>query len=211
MPLPPAENPYAAPSSPLAGLQPAPTPHTGPLPQGIFRQGKLLVFEHGIAFPDICLRTNQPTADRWERNLTWDPPWLLPTWLLLIVPMGLLGMRVAFVMGVFTMPLLLFFFRKSVQVSLPVSGPILRRRRIHYVVACFLLAWGCMMPVAEAFYRGWMFREAAVVLLVVGGLWMGLTQPMLSMANVDTKYVWLRGVHPDYLDRCPPTDVKPQP
>jgi hypothetical protein len=182
-------NPYAAPQVPQGY-----TPHTptGPPFAGLWRQGKLLVMHKLAPLPDICLKSNLPATGRLKRKLQWHHPAISIT-----ILAGLL---------VYVILALILTKRATIQIALTEEWFAIRRRRI-------LFAWGIVLVSILMLIAGIAFVDQgdatvpAIAMLLagvlfVGGLLYGQYAPSLvSPKRMTDDYIWLKGVHPDFLDR----------
>ncbi len=182
-------NPYAAPQVPDPYMPNA----VGGAPfQGLWREGKWLVMHKLAPLPDICLKSNVPATGRLKRKLQWHHPAISIT-----ILAGLL---------VYVILALILTKRATIQIALTEEWFAIRRRRI-------LFAWGIVLVSIVMFIAGVAFIDPADSLvpaiaimlagvLFVGGLIYGQYAPsMVSPKRMTDDYIWLKGVHPDFLDR----------
>jgi hypothetical protein len=184
-----AVNPYAAPNVPQGY-----TPHTptGPPFAGLWRQGKLLVMHKLAPLPDICLKSNLPATGRLKRKLQWHHPAISIT-----ILAGLL---------VYVILALILTKRATIQIPLTDEWFAIRLRRI-------LFAWGLGLVSIVLLVAGIAFVDQgeatvpAIAIMLAGVLFLaGLIYGQYAPALVSPKrmtddYIWLKGVHPDFLDR----------
>lgn len=159
---------------------------------GVWRDGKLLVMSKNAELPARCVKTNEPTDRRLKRSLYWHDPLL---YLLILA-------------GVLVYAIVAMIVRKTATVNVGLSPQRIARRR-----------WGIAI--------GWLSFFVGVVLVIVGisnstpknsmailvlvGLLGGLIgiivgavlAQVVTAAKITDDYVWLKGVHPDYLAALP--------
>lgn len=191
------QNPFAEQPNPYA----APREATEVAPQlldaapfaGLWRQGNLMVMHKHAPLPDICLKSNLPATHRLKRSLSWHHPALI---LLVLI-------------GVLIYAIVALIVRKTATIQIPLTEEWFhrRRRRMIFAWSMFLSAMA-LIPIA-AFYgeqADWApVAVIAAILLMIGAAIYGLVACRLVSPNrmTDT-YIWLKGVHPDYLDRLEP-------
>ncbi|HMC11568.1 MAG TPA: hypothetical protein VKH44_09770 [Pirellulaceae bacterium] len=182
-------NPYAAPQE--VGYYP-PQSSSAPPFAGLWRQGKLLVMHKRAPLPDICLKSNQPATRRLKRKLQWHHPAIALT--------ILAGLLVYIILAV------VLTKRATIYVALTDEWFAIRWRRILY-------AWLVALLSVVLFIVGVAFVDQANTpipafsiigscLLFLCGLIYGQYAPSLvSPKRMTDDYIWLKGVHPDFLDR----------
>jgi len=196
-PLPASGNPFAEQVNPYAAPQSAGyfgAQASGPLPPfaGLWRQGNLLVMHKLAPLPDICLKSNQPATRRLKRSLAWHHP----------------AVFLALIVNIFVYAVIALITQKKATIHMPLSEEwfAIRRRRI-------LFAWGLALASIALFVAGIVFsgpqgEGASLALsglaffLFLGSLIYGLiASRMVWPKRITDEYIWLKGVHPDYLNR----------
>ena len=185
-------NPYAAPQMGAGYQAPNVSQHAF---AGLWRQGNLLVMHKSAPIPDVCWLSNQPSRRRLKRTLHWHQPAIYI--ILLISP--LIYIIVALIM------------QQKATIQLPLSEEWYARRRTR-----MLIAWAISLLLGPAMFVGGLLigdamKEAAVVLVMGGvltslaGLIYGLVSCRLITPNrITSEYAWVKGVHPEYLNRLEP-------
>jgi hypothetical protein len=188
-------NPYAAPQ--LGGYyQPVPQqPAQLPPFAGLWRQGNVMVMHRHAPLPDICLKSNQPTQKRLKRNLQWHHP----------------AIALTILAGVLIYIILAAILTKRATILVPLTEEWFRRRRTRLLVAWLtglaglgLMVLGFVM-LADS-------EEGMYALLLVAGLVVALGAlifgqyacAMVRPTRMTDEYLWLKGVHPEYLNRLEP-------
>lgn len=185
---PPAcDNPYAAPS-----LLPVEPKDYNLTPEGgVWRQGNLLVVQRGARLPDRCVKSNELTKGRLLRRLQWYPPYVYAL-LVASIPIGLVAALAT---------------RKRMTLEIGVSDRWRAKRWRAIVLAWSLVLLGAAL-LGAAFLRA---GEPSLPLIIggpavfaVGALVAAKGARLVEPKKIDHEFVWLRGVHPAYLDALPP-------
>jgi hypothetical protein len=182
-----APNPYAA---PLVATPYQLPPKLAPF-AGLWRQGNVLVMHKMAPLPDICLKSNQPATRRLKRTMYWHPPYLyillLISWPIYII--------VALIM------------QKNATLHVALTEEWFARRRTR-----MLIAWGIVLASVALLVGGIALSDTlgdstvlavlGAIVLFFGGLIFGLIACRLVWAaRITDEYVWLNGVHPEFLNR----------
>jgi hypothetical protein len=176
--------------------------------QGIWRDGNLLVLTRGVELPNICLKSNEPTkAVRICQQLTWTPTWILA------VVGSILFIHLYF--GLFLCLILSPIFTRRAKVKYPASPKVYRRWQLSrgigwgtaagFVAA--LLGVGVALSQNERPTAEFLLRFAVLV-ISVGFVAKYLVGWRLRAKRISQEYVWLKGVHPDYLKRLPQMPIQ---
>jgi len=181
-------NPYAAPRH--DGYSPPLVPDGMSPFAGLWRQGNLLVMHKRAPLPDICLKSNQPAVQRLKRNLSWHHP---AVFLLVLVSL-LIYVIVALII------------RKKATIQIALSDEWIARRQRRMIVAwTSILLCVALIAVAapNADSATWaplaiIFAIAAFLVAAIYGL---LACRMVWPQRMTDDYIWLKGVHPDFLAR----------
>jgi hypothetical protein len=183
-------NPYAAPRA-EAMLPPGKVEGLTPY-AGLWRQGNLLVMHKQAPLPDICLKSNQPAKRRLQRKLTWHHPSVY----LIILLHILIYVVVALII------------RKRATIHIPLSEEwfAIRLRRMLFtwgiVLASFVLFGAGIALVDRAGGPAPVFAMLGGLVLLLGGLLYGqYACRMVAPQRMTDDYIWLKGVHPEYLNR----------
>jgi len=181
-------NPYAAPGH--EGFAP-PVVRTDLSPfAGLWRQGNLLVMHKRAPLPDICLKSNQPAQRRLKRNLSWHHPAVF----LLVFVSVLIYIIVALII------------RKTATIQIALSDDWLVRRRRRMIIAwssilvCILL-FAVAVPNADSAQWAPIAIIVAIVGSLVAAIYGLLACRMVWPQRMTDDYIWLKGVHPDFLAR----------
>jgi hypothetical protein len=161
----------------------------------MWRDGALLVVKKGEKFPDRCVKSNQPARGRRVRQEAAVGS-AFPLLLLLHFVNPVAGFLAAAFSG-----------ERTIAFKVGLGDKWHRKRR-----RAFWVAGGIIIASLAAFGYGvnFMGGELAIwlipvgLLTTVGGLFYGLNASTLVVARRITKdYVWLSGVHPDFLADLP--------
>jgi hypothetical protein len=194
---PAAANPFADPKNPYAAPQLGgyyqPTPQPGNLPPfaGLWRQGNLLVMHKHAPLPDICVKSNLPATKRLKRNLSWHHPLVFLAVLVHIILYVVIALIV----------------RKTATIYIAMTDEwfAIRRQRM-------MIAWSVVGLSVLMFFAGMVLVTNEVdwgaiplvlsFLVFLGGLIYGLVAcRMVTPKRMTDEYIWLKGVHPEFLNR----------
>lgn len=187
-----APNPYSAPQQPAG--QYAVQPQFSPF-AGLWRQGHVMIMHKLAPLPDICLKSNEPATRRIKRKLQWHHP----------------AIALTILAGVLVYVILAMILTKRATIQLPLTEEwaARRQRRMLYAwgvgLSCLaLLALGIVMTVQTE-------EGTYLVLTLIGflGSLVALIAGQAAVALVSPKrmtddYIWLKGVHPEFLNRLEP-------
>ncbi|MFC2173471.1 hypothetical protein ACFLU6_12690 [Acidobacteriota bacterium] len=168
----------------LQQRRPAPAAQAGGgMPFG--RQGGCLVVRKNMALPDRCVKCNAPAeGQRYQKTLYWHNP----VWYILILISPIIYIIAALIV------------REKVPVDLGFCQAHRSKRRMHILIIWILLAVSVgLLIVAAAAETG----ELAALggLLLLGDLiYAAIAVPVVRISKVDRGYVWLKGVHKQYLE-----------
>jgi hypothetical protein len=181
-------NPYAAPRE--AGyFAPAQPGNLAPF-AGLWRQDNLLVMHKLAPLPDICLKSNQPATRRLKRSLSWHHP----------------AVYLVILLHLFLYIIVALIVRKTatIHIALTEEWFAIRRRRM-------LIAWGLVGASFLMFCGGIAIAEQAewAPFLIIASIPLGLGAAIFGLMGcrmvwpkrITDQYVWLKGVHPDFLNR----------
>ena len=156
----------------------------------IWRQDNQLVMRKDAQLPAICVKTNQPATSWLRRKLSWHSP----GYYLLILISLLIYIIVALII------------RKTADIKIGLSRPIVVRRRWAIAGGWLggLLGIGLFIAGVSQNPSG---SPGLVILAIIVGLGSIITGLFMSRMVVATKitneYVWLKGIHPEYLNAFP--------
>lgn len=189
-------NPYAAPQEfhmPEAGQPPGSPLEGGATSEGLWCQGNLLVMNKYAPLPDRCVKSNEPASGRLKRNLSWHHP----------------AVYAAILAHLFIYIILALVMRKTATIYIGLSDEWFARRRRTILISwisvllSFVLIGVGFANVDTGNNLVWLILVGFV--LFFGGLIYGLIAArMVSAKRIDDTYVWLKGVHPDFLAKLPP-------
>ena len=183
-------NPYAAPQAAKPFVDQFAPPAQG-FP-GLWREGNVLVMHKLAPLPNICLKSNEPATRRLKRKLQWHHPAVF----LAIIP-GLL---------IYAIIALIVMKRATLQVPLTDEWFARRRNRM-------LISWGMVGLSVLLVVLGIMNADTTDwgPFLIFGGIFLGLASAIVGLLacrlftpkRITDEYVWLKGVHPGFLERLP--------
>lgn len=165
--------------------------------QGLFRKGNQLVMHKQASLPDRCVKSNQPAGGlRLRRSLSWHHPMLYLTLFI----------------GVLIFVILAVILRKQATIEIGLSEEWFRKRRSAILVGWILALSGIAIaalsllaisdPHGQMAWAGWGIPIGILTLL--GGMIFGLlNSQMVTPARITDNFIWLKGVHPDFLADLP--------
>ena len=184
---------YAPPPSPSSPMTPVPRLMSDTL----YRKGNLLAFHKYAPLPAICLKSNQPATQQLKRNLAWHPPAVYFGLLLGLIPFVILA--------------LVLTKKATISIGLSDEWVAIRKRKIArgWGIVLLSIALGIGMIVlasagprslgAFACFTG----LASLVLFFVGLCYGSYGARLVTPARITEDFVYLKGVHPDFLARLP--------
>jgi hypothetical protein len=163
----------------------------------LYRQGNLLVFQKYAPLPNICLKSNQPATRQLKRSLSWHPPAAYFGLLLGVIPFVIIA--------------LIITKRATIYIGLSDEWFAIRKKKIAtgWGIALLSIALGIgMIALAAASPRSagsfaCITGLVALVFFFVGLCYGNFGARMVYPARITTEFVYLKGVHPDFLARLP--------
>jgi hypothetical protein len=183
-----AVNPYAAPQA--QSYAPA-IVQSRPL-DGLWREGGVLVMHKNAPLPDICIKSNEPAVRRLKRKLQWHHP----------------AIGLTILIGVLIYVILAMILTKRATIHIAMTDEWFARRSRR-----MLIAWGLALAAVLMFVGSFFTIEvadgvvfaflifASVVLLIAAPIYGQAACRMVWPKRMTDDYIWLKGVHPGFLDR----------
>ena len=159
---------------------------------GVWRQGKLLVMHKRATLPDRCVKSNQPAHGRkLKRHLYWHHP---------LIYLAILACLLGYVV-------LVVVFQKDAVIHIGLSPERILRRRSMRLIA-WILGIGSILLVVVGLASLRPIGAIMALAGVVGFLVAVICEHLAPSGTVSAKritkdYVWLKGVHPDFLASLP--------
>lgn len=171
-----------------------PYPQQLPPLAGLWRQGKVLVMHKLAPLPDVCVKSNEPAARRLKRKVQWHHP----------------AITLSIFAGVLVYIILAAILTKRATILLPLSEPWHARRKRRLIFA-WCAGLGCLGLMILGFVLVIETNEGIYALLLLVGFVGSLIAliggqaavAMVSPKRMTDDYLWLKGVHPDFLNRLP--------
>jgi hypothetical protein len=187
-----AVNPYTSPQ--LAGNYAAPVPQQGGFP-GLWRQGNVLVMHKQAPLPPICLKSGQPATQWLRRNMQWHEPWI----------------AITILTGVLIYVIIALIMTKRATLMIGLTDEWAARRKSRMLVALGIVLSGIAVGSAGIFLgnqgygnEGWFSLIALSAFVLIGAALYGQYACRLVWPQrITDQYVWLKGVHPSFLDQLP--------
>ncbi len=182
-----SDNPYQPPQHNDPLLKPSAGEEAG-----IWRQGKLLVMRKTAVLPDRCVKSNVPTQRKLKRNLTWHHP----------------AIFLSILISLCIYIILALILSKKATINIGLSDPWFAKRR-----RAIIIGWGTVLASIAMVIGGIAMVDqndafgililAGVVVFIGGAIYGLVGARMVSPTKIDDNFVWLKGVHPDYLAEYP--------
>lgn len=181
-------NPYAAPLE-SAGIPPI----LQQSPLGIWREGKLLVMHKQSILPAVCVKSNEPATGRLVRKLTWHHP--------------LVYLVILFNLIIYAIVAIAISKRATIQIGLSETWFAKRRRAI-------IIGWTVALTGVALLFAGLISDSMnsslpmvgvalSIPTILLGALYGAFGARMVYAKKIDDNFVWLGGVHQDYLAKLP--------
>lgn len=210
-------NPYTPPRAESA-LEPF-----APDECGVWRDGELLLMTKDASLPDRCLKCNFP-ADGYtlRRKLVWQRPNLG----YILVPCSLMIYFLATYLlrqttAARPLPLILCLtvtslVRHLVSQTTTVGFPLCERHRKQRGRS-MAIGWSLSLTGIGAMFAGFLNSEymaigvlGGVLLVIVGPIYWVASTELPTPRKIDQRFIWLKGVHPAFLDDLPLLTFLPQ-
>jgi hypothetical protein len=197
-------NPYASPS-PFEDVVLADVADEANWAAGLWRKGNQLVMHKEAHLPARCVKSNQPIEGRrLKRKLTWFHP---------LIYLSLLA-------GVLIFAILAIVLQKKATVYIGLSPEWYRRRRralwAGWIIGLFGLAIliGSIVVLSNSNdkdppWAGLLGLLFGIITGLVGAIYGSAGSRMVAPVRITDDYVWLKGVHPDFLADLPPWPYQP--
>jgi len=183
------ENPYQAPQVYAPPFKAAAVAESA----GLWRQGPLLVMHKNAPLPARCVKSNVPTARTLKRKLTWHHP----------------AVFVALLFNLLVYIILAVILSKRATIYIGLSEEWFAKRR-----RAILIGWGAVLASVGMFVAGIAMVDrndgtggllifGAFVLFIAGAIYGLIAARMVTPTRITDEYVWLKGVHRDFLAALP--------
>ena len=186
-------NPYASPQSELVMAEALRAGGAQPQNIGPWRDGNLLVMHKNAVLPDRCVKSNQPAhGRRLKRNLSWHHP----------------AIFLAILVHLFIYIILALALRKTATIYIGLSDEWFARRRRAIIIGWGLLIGGMVALITGIAYvesvdLAWLLILAGIMIGLGGALYGAFAARMVAPKRITDTYIWLKGVHPDFLADLP--------
>ena len=163
-------------------------PYNSDYAQGVWRDGSLLVMTKETVLPNRCIKCNSPAIKLLRRTVEWYPRYVILVFLLIRI-VGLI---------------LYFCTRKRVTVYVGLCEDHLNRRRFGMLAGGALLLLGLLFFFGALSSESPQFAIPALLLFLTGIVVMVTMWRTIAAKKIQEPYVWVKGVHADFLDTLPP-------
>jgi hypothetical protein len=157
-------------------------------PQGVWRDGKLLVTIKDATLPNRCIKCNAPAMKLLKRQVEWYPRYVLLVFLLIRI------------VGI----ILYFCLRRRATIYIGLCEDHINKRRFGMLIG------GSVMTAGFLLFFGQMSSDPNIGLIMLG-LMMALVgicvmvsvYRTVSATKIEEPYVWVKGVNQDFLNDLP--------
>lgn len=158
--------------------------------KSVWRDGNQLVMTKETVLPNRCVKCNAPAMKLLRRTVEWYPPYVL----LIFIFVHIVGL------------ILYFCTRKRVTVYVGLCESHLNRRRMAILGGgiVFLLGFFSFFGSVAGAEVSPGYILAGLLLLLAGIVLMISAYRTVTAAKIQEPYVWLKGLHRDFLEQLPP-------
>jgi hypothetical protein len=181
------DNPYKPPQVADAIVDAAVAEH-----YGLWRKGNTLVMHKNVELPNRCVKSNAPATRRLKRSLSWHHP----------------AIFLSILISLLVYIILALILRKTAIIYIGLSDEWFARRRRAIVVGWLSALSGIALTVIGIAsvdrneVLGWLIL-VGIFLFLFGLIWGLVRARMVSPVRISDQYVWLKGVHPEFLADLP--------
>ncbi len=185
-----AVNPYAAPVQ--TGYYPQMPMQLSPF-AGLWREGNVLVMHKLAPLPDICLKSNEPATRRLKRNVQWHHPAVYLALLVNIIVYAVVAM--------------IMTKKATIHIALTDEWFAVRKRRMIFAWCLVFLSIALLaISLTQINEADW------APLVLIGSIFLSLGAAIYGLVacrlvapkRMTDDYIWLKGVHPEFLNRLEP-------
>lgn len=186
-------DPYAPPASDLLPEAMAAPPADADADVGVWRFLNLLVMDKRASLPRYCLRCGRPASTTVKWHFSWHQPIIYLTLLANVIVYLVVALLV----------------RKRARVELPLCDDHVQQRRVWLTLGSIAFLLGIALTI-WTFYGDDLTGAGCwlSLALVVGGLGtLAVASTPVSPRKIDDRFVWLKKVSPEYLERLPEAPI----
>jgi hypothetical protein len=159
-----------------------------PPPDGVWRDGATLVMYKTAPLPDYCIKCNRPANGlRIRSKLSWHHPALY----ILVFGAALFYVIIALALS------------QRATIDFGICAEHKSRRRMHLNIGLGLLVGGLLMSVLGFAYDYPSAGLIGILLALVAIVWLVIANKIVNVKKIDERYVWLKGVNAEFLQRFP--------
>lgn len=152
-----------------------------------WRDGSLLVTTKDARLPGRCVKCNAPASTRLKRTVEWYPRYVILVFILVHIA------------GI----ILYLCTRKSATLSIGLCESHFNRRRFGILIGCAMLLTGLFVFFGALFNENFSTGLLGLVLFLTGMTVAVSVYRTIRAAKIEEPYVWLKGVHRDFLNTLP--------
>lgn len=176
-------------SQPGEGFYQPPTsqPYNLNYAQGVWRDGPLLVMTKETILPNRCIKCNAPAAKLMSRTVEWYPRYVILVFILIRIA-GLI---------------LYFCTRKRVTVYIGLCEDHINKRRFGVMAGVVVMLVGFISFFGAMSNENFSVVFLGLLLILAGIIVMVSAWRTITASKIQEPYVWVKGVHKDFLDTLP--------
>ena len=155
--------------------------------KGVWRDGSLLVMTKETILPNRCVKCNAPAMKLLKRTVEWYPRYVILVFILIRI-VGLI---------------LYFCTRKRVTVHIGLCEDHINKRRFGVLAGCVVLLVGFISFFGALGNENFGIVFLGLLLILAGMIVMVTVWRTVTAKKIEEPYVWVKGVHRDFLDTLP--------
>jgi hypothetical protein len=176
---------------PAAGFyEPEHTHYNLDYAKSVWRDGQQLVMTKETILPNRCVKCNAPAMKLLRRTVEWYPPYVV----LVFIFVHIVGL------------ILYLCTRKRVTVYVGLCESHINRRRMGILAGCVVFLMGMFSffgsVAGNVVNPGYIF--VGLMLVLAGIVVMISSYRTVTATKIKEPYVWLKGLHRDFLEQLPP-------
>lgn len=164
----------------------------------LYRDNKKLVFRKGVNWPQLCIKTNKEISSNegLHKRIYWHSQAIYLT--------AFISPLIYIIVAMIT--------RKEYFGFFPMSQETIKKRKIEILISVLLSLLGLILFFASI---GAADNESLILImmplgffLMLGALIYGTAKRLITPVKISNEFVWITGVHKDFLQQLPQWDPK---
>lgn len=162
-------------------------PYNPEQPEGVWRDGSLMVMTKETVLPKRCVKCNAPAIKLLRRTVEWYPRYVILVFILIRIA-GLI---------------LYFCTRKRMTVHIGLCEGHLSKRRFGMLIGAIMSSLGVLAFFAAVTSDSPQLAIPTIFLFLVGIIVMVSMWRTVTAKKIEEPYVWVKGVSSAFLDTLP--------